>query len=118
MSFIPQQDPGLPGEPEFTVRSEDTHHKALRLNLDANFYGTIAEVGAGQEVAAWLFRVGGASGTVAKTISAYDMQVSDEIYGSSVRYVSRDRLEKMLAYEYELLVRRLQVPRGAETAFF
>jgi hypothetical protein len=96
----------------------DTHRKALRLNLDTSIYGTVAEVGAGQEVARWLFQVGGASGTVAKTISAYDMKVSDEIYGASPRYVSRDRLERMLAYEYDLLVSRLGEVRGADTAFF
>jgi hypothetical protein len=96
----------------------DTHRKALRLNLDTDIYGTVAEVGAGQEVARWLFQVGGASGTVAKSISAYDMQVSDEIYGTSPRYVSLERLEQMLAYEYDLLVSRLEEARGADTAFF
>ena len=96
----------------------DTHRKALRINLDTNFYGTLAEIGAGQEVARWLFRAGGASGTVAKSISAYDMQVSDEIYGASSRYVSRERLEQMLGYEYDLLVARLAKTRGHEVAFF
>ena len=96
----------------------DTHRKALRLNLDTSIYGTLAEVGAGQEVARWLFQVGGASGTVAKSISAYDMKVSDEIYGTSPRYVSRDRLAQMLDHEYDLLVSRLGEARGAETAFF
>jgi hypothetical protein len=96
----------------------DTHRKALRLNLDTSIYGTVAEVGAGQEVARWLFQAGGASGTVAKSISAYDMKVSDEIYGASLRYVSRDRLTQMLDHEYDLLVSRLSEARGAETAFF
>jgi len=96
----------------------DTHRKALRLNLDTSIYGTVAEVGAGQEVARWLFQAGGASGTVAKSISAYDMKVSDEIYGASQRYVSRDRLTQMLDHEYALLVSRLGEARGAETAFF
>jgi hypothetical protein len=96
----------------------DTHRKALRLNLDTGIYGTVAEVGAGQEVARWLFQVGGASGTVAKSISAYDMKVGDEIYGTSPRYVSRDRLEQMLDHEYDLLVSRLGETRGVETAFF
>jgi hypothetical protein len=96
----------------------DTHRKALRLNLDTNIYGTVAEVGAGQEVARWLFQVGGASGTVAKSISAYDMKVSDEIYGTSPRYVSLERLEQMLNHEYDLLVSRLEEVRGADTAFF
>jgi hypothetical protein len=96
----------------------DTHRKALRLNLDASYYGTVAEVGAGQEVARWLFQAGGASGTVAKSISAYDMKVSDEIYGPSPRYVSRERLEQMLTHEYDLLISRLAEVRGVETAFF
>ena len=63
--------------------------KALALNLDAKTYGTFAEIGAGQEVARWFFSVGGAAGTVAKTISAYDMAVSDALYGPTPRYVSR-----------------------------
>jgi hypothetical protein len=67
----------------------DTHQKALKVNLDSRFYGTFAEIGAGQEVVRWFFRVGGAAGTIAKSISAYDMTVSDAIYGPSPRYVSR-----------------------------
>src|SRR5215471_284359 len=98
--------------------SHDTTQKALRINLDAKRYGTFAEIGAGQEVARWFFRVGGAAGTVAKTISAYDMAVSDAIYGPSDRYVSRQRLRAMLDYEYELLLKRLSAKRGARTAFF
>src|ERR1700727_1149080 len=66
----------------------DTHQKALRINLDPRWYGTIAEIGAGQEVVRWFFRVGGAAGTVAKSISAYDMAVSDAVYGKGDRYVS------------------------------
>lgn len=96
----------------------DTHHKALSINLDASRYGTFAEIGAGQEVARWFFHVGGASGTVAKTISAYDMAVSDAVYGPSDRYVSRQRLHAMLDREYVLLMERLDTPRGEETAFF
>jgi hypothetical protein len=96
----------------------DTHQKALRINLDATSYGTIAEIGAGQEVARWFLQVGGASGTVAKTISAYDMTVSDAIYGKANRYVSRTRVEEMLAHEYELLVERLTASKGAQTRFF
>lgn len=92
--------------------------KALRINLDARRYGTFAEIGAGQEVARWFFRVGGASGTVAKTISAYDMAVSDAIYGPADRYVSRQRLRSMLAYEFDLLVQRLDKARGDRTLFF
>jgi hypothetical protein len=92
--------------------------KALRMNQDAVVYGTFAEIGAGQEVVRWFFHVGGASGTVAKTISAYDMVVSDAIYGRTERYVSRKRLEAMLSYEYDLLVERLGPQRGDKTAFF
>jgi hypothetical protein len=92
--------------------------KALRMNQDAAVYGTFAEIGAGQEVVRWFFQAGGASGTVAKTISAYDMVVSDAIYGHTDRYVSRKRLESMLAYEYELLCERLGPKRGEQTAFF
>jgi hypothetical protein len=84
-----------------------THQKALQINLDPTKYGTFAEIGAGQEVARWFFRVGGASGTIAKSISAYDMVVSDAIYGHAPRYVSRERLETMLEYEYQLLLERL-----------
>jgi len=92
--------------------------KTLRLNLDPSRYGTLAETGAGQEVARWFFRVGGAAGTVAKTMSAYDMKVSDAIYGPSSRYVSRERLEAMLEHEFSLLHKRLASSRGDSTAFF
>jgi len=95
-----------------------TDRKALQINLDADKYGTFAEIGAGQEVARWFFRVGGASGTVAKTISAYDMAVSDAIYGPAERYVSRQRLEAMLKYEFDLLLERLDATRGDKCAFF
>lgn len=95
-----------------------THQKALQINLDPSKYGTFAEIGAGQEVARWFFRVGGAAGTIAKTISAYDMTISDAIYGHSERYVSRQRLETMLNHEYGLLVERLREKRGATTRFF
>jgi len=96
----------------------DTHQKALRINLDQAKYGAFAEIGAGQEVARWFFRVGGASGTVAKSISAYDMIVSDAIYGHTDQYVSRKRLQKMLDHEYELLWERLNEKRGLSTRFF
>jgi len=96
----------------------DTGQKARQINLDAHRYGTFAEIGAGQEVARWFFRVGGAAGTVAKTISAYDMSVSDAIYGPTERYVSRGRLKAMLDYEYDLLLERLDAKRGGGTAFF
>jgi len=96
----------------------DTNRKAQRINTDAKRYGTFAEIGAGQEVARWFFRAGGAAGTVAKTISAYDMAVSDAIYGPTDRYVSRHRLRAMLDHEYGLLVARLKAQRGAKVAFF
>jgi hypothetical protein len=96
----------------------DTGQKALQINLDAHRYGAFAEIGAGQEVARWFFRVGGAAGTVAKTISAYDMAVSDAIYGPTERYVSRHRLKAMLEHEYALLLERLDSQRGTKTAFF
>src|SRR5438034_5310975 len=96
----------------------DTNQKALRINLDARRYGTFAEIGAGQEVARWFFRVGSAAGTVAKTISAYDMAVSDAIYGPTDRYVSRQRLQAMLGYEYDLLLQRLDKTRGDKSTFF
>ncbi|MFM8356936.1 MAG: TonB-dependent receptor, partial [Verrucomicrobiota bacterium] len=96
----------------------DTHQKALQVNLDPTKYGVFAEIGAGQEVARWFFRVGGASGTVAKSMSAYDMTVSDAIYGPTDRYVSRRRLLAMLEHEYGLLVERLKAQRGEKTRFF
>jgi len=96
----------------------DTNQKALQINVDASKYGTFAEIGAGQEVARCFFRAGGAAGTVAKTISAYDMAVSDAIYGPSDRYVSRQRLQAMLDYEFDLLRQRLDQSRGDKCTFF
>ncbi len=95
-----------------------TDRKALQINRDADKYGTFAEIGAGQEVARWFFHVGGAAGTVAKTISAYDMAVSDAIYGPTERYVSRQRLQAMLQYEFDLLLQRLDPTRGDKCNFF
>jgi hypothetical protein len=96
----------------------NTAQKALQINLDASRYGTFAEIGAGQEVARWFFHVGGAAGTVAKTMSAYDMAVSDAIYGPSDRYVSRKRIQAMLGYEFDLLLQRLNKTRGDKCSFF
>jgi hypothetical protein len=96
----------------------DTTQKAQAINFDRNKYGTFAEIGAGQEVARWFFQVGGAAGTVAKSMSAYDMAVSDAIYGNAERYVSQDRLLHMLDHEYDLLHERLAAHRGGETRFF
>ncbi len=97
-----------------------TKQKALRLNLDKQIYGSFAEIGAGQETAAQFFKAGGASGTIAKTMSAYDMKFSDAIYGpeESGRYVVESRLSKMLHHEYCLLEERLAEQRGANTLFF
>jgi len=97
---------------------KETLEKALALNLNPACYGTFAEIGAGQEVVRWFFRAGGAAGTIAKSISAYDMAVSDAIYGESKRYVSRERLEQMLDYEYGLNLTRLTDHRETETTFF
>jgi len=95
-----------------------SNRKALKINLDAQKYGTFAEIGAGQEVVRHFFQAGGAAGTVAKSISAYDMKFSDAIYGKSPRYVSRERLQTMLDHEYVLLKERLDEARGDNTAFF
>jgi hypothetical protein len=95
-----------------------TDKKALQINLDAKKYGTFAEIGAGQEVARRFFHVGGAAGTIAKTMSAYDMTFSDAIYGPADRYVSRVRLNTMLDHEYKLLVDRLDQKLGEQREFF
>jgi hypothetical protein len=95
-----------------------TDEKALQINLDSVKYGTFAEIGAGQEVARRFFRVGGASGTIAKTMSAYDMTFSDAIYGRTGRYVGRARLQTMLDHEYNLLVERLDSNFGGKKTFF
>jgi hypothetical protein len=96
----------------------DVHAKALAINLDDTKYGSLAEIGAGQEVARWFLRSGGASGTVARTISAYDKVVSDQTYGAGTRYVSKERLLAMLNYEYRLLTQELGGLRGGHTRFF
>jgi hypothetical protein len=95
-----------------------TRQKALALNLGAKTYGTFAEIGGGQEVARWFFSVGGAAGTVAKTVSAYDMAVSDSIYGPAGQYVGRRRLEAMLEQEFAELRRILEPARGDAKCFF
>ena len=98
--------------------AKGTLEKALTINLDPMIYGTIAEIGAGQEIANWFFRAGGAAGTVAKTMSAYDMTFSDEIYGRSDRYVSCQRLRAMLDHEFGILQQRLDAKRGERSTFF
>src|ERR1700759_1804466 len=95
----------------------DAHEKALSFNLDPTTFGSFAEIGAGQEVARWFLRVGAASGTVAKTISAYDKEVSDDLYGYGTRYVSKHRLQAMLESEWKQLLAQLQATRGANTRF-
>ena len=97
----------------------DTDQKTLTLNLDERIYGTFAEIGAGQEVARHFFKVGAAAGTIAKTMSAYDKNYSDAIYGieDSGRYVCESRLYKMLDHEYELIEERLDHRKGNMTFF-
>ena len=94
--------------------------KAFKINSDPKKYGTFAEIGAGQEVARHFFQAGHASATIAKSMSAYDMVFSDQIYGreESGRYVCQPRLDKMLDYEYSLLNERLKEQRGKECEFF
>jgi len=95
-----------------------TYDKALELNLDPGIYGTFAEIGAGQETVNHFFRASGTAGLVAKSISAYDMTMSDTIYGRSGRYVSSERLDAMLDHEYGILLERLASKRGENTTFF
>ena len=104
--------------PALPLAVDPTAQRALAINLDDSIYGSFSEIGAGQEVARWFFAAGGAAGTVAKTISAYDMTVSDAIYGKTSRYVSRDRVERMLDHEYTLMYERLGPTRGDRTRFF
>jgi len=101
----------------YTVKKLTTKEKALEINLNEKIYGTLAEVGGGQEVAAYFFKAGGASGTIAKTMSAYDMTFSDAIYGKTKKYVCREKLMKMLDREYSLLSQRL-TNRTKRTQFF
>ncbi len=95
-----------------------TTEKARKLNNTPSIYGTFAEIGAGQEVVNHFFKAGKASQTVAKSMSAYDMTFSDEIYGKAGRYVSEQRLETMLDHEYTLLKKRLKHKKGHNTKFF
>lgn len=95
-----------------------TNRKALTINLDDSKYGTFAEIGAGQETARYFFQAGGSAATIAKSISAYDMKFSDEIYGKGGRYVSEERLGRMLTYEFDLIDERLSETRGPLSTFF
>lgn len=92
--------------------------KALQINLDQSIYGSFAEIGAGQEVARHFFQAGGAAGTIARTMSAYDMIMSDAIYGETDRYVSEERLISMLKTECTTLMQRLDFERGEKSRFF
>ena len=102
------------------VKVTGTKQKALTINLDPQIYGSFAEIGAGQDIAAHFFKAGGAAGTIAKTMSAYDMTFSDTIYGTQQikRYVSEQRLIAMLNHEFDLLTERLASLRGDTTTFF
>jgi len=102
-----------------TNQTLETEQKALDINLDESIYGTFSEIGAGQEVARYFFQVGAGSGTIAKTMSAYDKVYSDKIYGPepSGRYVCESRLYKMLDHEYDLMTTRLQNERPGSNFF-
>ena len=100
-------------------QSRETEQKALEVNLDEKLYGTFAEIGAGQEVARHFFQVGAAAGTIAKTMSAYDKTISDEVYGVETggRYVCENRLYKMLDHEFDLMEDRLRHDRPNQNFF-
>ena len=108
--------------PETSAQREENplsiQAKALAINLDKQRYGAFAEIGAGQVVVRWFFRAGGAAGTIAKSTSAYDMAISDSVYGRTERYVSRARLHAMLDHEHQRMLEVLRAPRGVTTAFF
>ena len=105
----------LPGDKELDPEPSITK-KSLKINLNDNIYGTFAEIGAGQEVVRHFYRAGGASGTVAKSISAYDKNFSDQIYGKEEdkRYVTQNRLHKMLNHEMDLLEKRISRKKHPE----
>jgi hypothetical protein len=109
----------LPGDKELDAEPSITK-KSLKINLNDNIYGTFAEIGAGQEVVRHFYRAGGASGTVAKSISAYDKNFSDQIYGKEEgkRYVTQNRLHKMLDHEMDLLEKRISRKKHPERFFF
>jgi len=102
------------------VSSRSTNDKALRINLDEKKYGTIVEIGAGQEVARQFFIAGAAAGTIAKTMSAYDMKFSDAIYGvqEDRRYVSKARVKAMMEQEFDLVVDRVGDLRPKSSRYF
>ena len=103
---------GLTAEPAWKTKNTKPTRRRSRSIWTQEYTELSPEIGAGQEVARCFFHVGGAAGTIAKTISAYDMRVSDAIYGPSDRYVSRNRLQAMLDYEFNLILERLNANRG------
>ena len=109
----------IKGDKEFEA-IPSIKNKALRINLNENIYGTFAEIGAGQETVRNFFRAGGASGTIAKTISAYDKDFSDAIYGveEDGRYVTEDRLKKMLTHEMNLIEQRILREKHPNKIYF
>ena len=109
----------LPGDKDYESRPS-LQRKSLRINLNENIYGTFVEIGAGQEVARHFYRVGAASGTIAKSMSAYDKSFSDSIYGKEddSRYVTQNRLDKMLSHEMNLLEKRISRDEYPDKFFF
>ncbi|MGB0837283.1 MAG: TonB-dependent receptor [Flavobacteriaceae bacterium] len=109
----------LKGDKEFSI-IPTIKNKALRINLNSHIYGTFAEIGAGQETVRNFFRAGGASGTIAKAMSAYDKDFSDAIYGTEEdrRYVTEKRLQKMLRYEIDIIEERLSRKKHSDKIFF
>ena len=109
----------LPGDKDYESRPS-VQRKSLRINLNENIYGTFVEIGAGQEVARHFYRVGAASGTIAKSMSAYDKRFSDSIYGKEEdnRYVTQNRLDKMLSHEMNLLEKRISRKKYPNKFFF
>ena len=109
----------LPGDKDYESRPS-VQRKSLRINLNENIYGTFVEIGAGQEVARNFYRVGAASGTIAKSMSAYDKSFSDSIYGKEEngRYVTQNRLDKMLEHEMNLLEKRISRDKNPDKFFF
>ncbi len=109
----------LPGDKDYESRPS-VQRKSLRINLNENIYGTFVEIGAGQEVARHFYRVGAASGTIAKSMSAYDKSFSDSIYGKedNSRYVTQNRLDKMLSHEMNLLEKRISRDEYPNKFFF
>lgn len=92
--------------------------RSLTVNLNPDYYGSFAEIGAGQEVSRWFLRVGAAAGTVARSVSAYDMQMSDRMYGTAKRYVTKERLFQMMSQEYEEVEQTLRQQKGEDCRFF